>query len=360
MKKPDKSPKFLSYLQRRNNKIIKKRNRRKEEIKIERRLLQGKSTFQQKEIKKYQRYEKVVAPKSFLFLDNIEGTIDFVNKLEKYFNKNKSVFVNLNEVEEIDYGAITVLLSVMIEFKRARIEFDGNFPNNKLVRDKLEDSQFFDRLRKHIISESEYSIQKKNQIFTKGNKMVMPTLGYNVIPESSKTVWGEKRMCKGIQRILLELMQNTHNHASLSKEGDEFWWLSVNHNEQEKKVSFVFVDYGQGIFESLSNKPTGNKWSGYLQKIKSKVGYDNNAKILQKLLNGELHMTVTGQSFRGKGLPGIMEVLKRNQISNLYVISNDVFANIEKEDYHLLNKKFNGTFLYWELCQSNENQIWNI
>lgn len=360
MKKPDKTPKHLLFLRRRSNKIIKKRCKAKEKLKKQRKLLQGKSSLQAREIKQYQKYEKVVAPKNFSFLNNTEDTVNFINKLDDYFKKKKSVFVNLNGVEEIDYGAITVLLSVMVEFKIARINFNGNFPLNKLVRNKLENSQFFDRLNQHVISESEYSIQKENQIFTRGNKMVMPTLGYNVIQESSKTIWGEKRRCFGVQRTLLELMQNTHNHASLAKEGDEFWWVSVNHNIPEKKVSFVFVDYGQGIFESLSNKPTGNKWSGYVQKIKSLVGYGNNAEILQKLLNGELHMTVTGQSFRGKGLPGIMQVLKRNQISNLYIISNNVFADVVKEDYHLINKKFNGTFLYWELCHDNENKIWNI
>ncbi len=360
MKKPNKNPNYLHFLKRRNKKIIKKRSKAKERLKTKRRLLQGKSSFQIGEIRKYQRYETVIAPKNFSFLNNTEDTIDFINKLDNFFKKNKSVFVDLNNVEEIDYSAITVLLSVMVEFKIAKINFNGNFPVNSLVRSKLEDSQFFDRLNKPIMSEPEYSISKKNQIFTKANKMVMPTLGLNVIQESSKTIWGDKRRCFGVQRTLLELMQNTHNHASLNKEGDEFWWLSVNHNEKEKRVSFVFVDYGQGIFESLNNKPAGNKWSNFGKKIKSLAGYSNNAEILQKLLKGELHMTVTGQSFRGKGLPGIMQVLNRNQISNLYIISNNVFANVVKKNYNLLNKKFNGTFLYWELCQNNENKIWNI
>jgi len=224
----------------------------------------------------------------------------------------------------------------------------------------LQSSQFFDRLNKPIISESEYSIQKTDQIFTKANKVVVPLLGYNVMQEASKTIWGEKRMCKGMQRVFLELMQNTHNHASFEQEGEMFWWLSVNHDVENKKVSFVFVDYGLGIFESLSNKPAESKWSGYLQKIKTRVGYENNAEILHKLLDGELHLTVTGKSFRGKGLPGIREVLKRNQISNLRIISNNVSADVFNAQYNLLGNKFNGTFLYWELCQSNENKIWNI
>lgn len=360
MKKPDECPKYLLYLKNRTAKILRKRARRKKEIKQERRALQGKSDFKRKEIKKFRNYQTVSAPKIFSVLTNTEKTIGFINALEASLKKNKQVFVDLSRVESIDYGAITVLLSVMIIFKTQGIQFNGNFPNNLDVRKKLVDSQFFDRLEKYTIKKSDYTIKKQNQIFTKSNQEVEPTLGLNVIQEASQTIWNEKRMCKGIQRVLLELMQNTHNHASLNTTDKEYWWLSVNHDKENKKVSFVFVDYGQGIFESLNNKPDGSKWRNYYEKIKQKLTNGNNAEILEKLLNGELHLTVTGQSFRGKGLPGIKQVMDRNQISNLHIISNNVFSNVALSRYEQLNKILNGTFVYWELCYNNENKIWNI
>lgn len=76
-------------------------------------------------------------------------------------------------------------------------------------------------------------------------------------------------------------------------------------------------------------------------------------------MEGEIHRTVTGQHFRGKGLPGIKEVLNRNQISNLCVISNNVIAKINTNSaFNKLKSEFCGTFVSWELNELNENAQW--
>lgn len=360
MKKPDKSPYHLAFLARRKRSLLKKRSRRKSKIKTERRALEGKTYNEQKELKKWKRHKQVTAPRDFTFLENTEGTTKFINNLEVNIKRNKPVFVNLERVEKMDYGAVTVLLSVMNIFKENHINFDGNFPKKIELRNKIIDSQFFDHLSKIIPRGVGNPIKKDNKIFGKGEKKVESALGLELMQEASKTIWGEKRMCKGFQRVLLELMQNTHNHAGLKKMGEECWWITVNHDPENKIVSFGFVDYGQGIFESLNKKPVGNRWAGYYEKIKDRLINGTNAEILEKLLEGELHRTVTMQSFRGKGLPGIKEVLKRNQISNLHIISNDVFSDVEKNEYRTLSVGFKGTFIYWELRSYNENKIWNL
>ena len=76
------------------------------------------------------------------------------------------------------------------------------------------------------------------------------------------------------------------------------------------------------------------------------------------LLEGDMHMSVTGQHFRGKGIPGIKQVLDRKQISNLSIISNDVTADVTNNIYLKLNNQFSGTFIAWELNESNINSKW--
>ena len=127
-----------------------------------------------------------------------------------------------------------------------------------------------------------------------------------------------------------------------------------------KKVSFIFIDYGVGIFESLKNKPQTNKWFGWFEKIKNKLKYGGNDEIFKMLLEGQMHLTVTGQHFRGKGLPGINEVLERNQISNLKIISNNVYSNVTSKEFNKLNSEFSGTFMYWELNENNINSKWTV
>lgn len=81
----------------------------------------------------------------------------------------------------------------------------------------------------------------------------------------------------------------------------------------------------------------------------------NNAKILNLILEGELHRTSTGHYYRGKGLPGIKTALERNQIDNLYIITNDAYGNVCKNKFVTLQHSFNGTFIYWELTSNNIN-----
>ena len=75
-------------------------------------------------------------------------------------------------------------------------------------------------------------------------------------------------------------------------------------------------------------------------------------------MNGQLHSTVTGELFRGKGLSSIKQVLDRKEIDKLYIISNNVFANIYENQYNNINCDFNGTFVYWELNKDSKGSKW--
>jgi hypothetical protein len=321
---------------------------------------QGKSKELKQEEKLISNYTKVTAPKHFSLIENPEETIKFINKLERLYLNNSSVFVNLKDITYLDYSAVTILVSVMFSFKTRNIKFNGNFPQNSNLAKLLINSDFFKYLNKPIGQKLEYALGKENQIFTRANKEVNSELGYVVMEEASTTIWGERRTCKGLQRTLLELMQNTNNHADINKKGEKHWWLSVNHDKPNKKVSFIFIDYGVGIFESLKHKPNDNKWFGWFEKIKNRLIHGDNAEIFKLLLEGQMHLTVTGQHFRGKGLPGIREVLSRNQISNLRVVSNDVFAGVDNNNYIKLNEEFSGTFVSWELNEKNINIKWIV
>ena len=305
-------------------------------------------------------FKKIKIPDILSFIKNSEGVICLINLLEKSFSNHERVFLNLTKVVEIDYGAITVLLSVMFKFKKSAIEFIGNYPKNKTIKNLLIQSGFFKYLNKPLGVKIEYSIGNPNQMFTQANKMVVSDLGLPIMSETTNTIWGEKRICKGLQRVLVELMQNTNNHANINAKGKERWWLSVNHEKELKRVSFVFVDYGIGVFQSLKNKPKNSKWFGMYEKFSNFFNNRNNAEILEALLNGELHLTVTGEDFRGKGLPGICQVFKRNQISSLHIITNNVFSDVSGKNYNLMNEHFNGTFVYWEINSLNENLEWTI
>lgn len=355
-----KSEKWIKYSKKVAKKALKRKRKKKLRLKVERRLFYKKTRVERKQNKDFYKYVKVSAPKNFSFLTNAEEVIVFINHIEELLEKRKRTYIVLKKVENIDYGAITVLLSIMFKFKESKVKFNGNFPQNLEIRRIITESGFFASLLEETRKSTEYVIGSKNQIITHSQKNVNSTLGVSIIEEVSTTVWGEKKVSKGLQRVLVELMQNTNNHAVRDKKGEKLWWVSVNHDKENNKVSFVFMDHGIGIFSSLYNKNSNSKWYGWADKVKSALGVQTDEKVLQMLLEGKLHLTVTGEKYRGKGLPSVNIVLERNQISNLHIITNNVYGSIVDKNYRLLGATFKGTFFYWELCNNNDNVEWTI
>lgn len=298
-------------------------------------------------------YKIIRAPKIFSLLANTEGLLSFINAVDACFKKKKKVFISMRDTTLISHDAIVVLLSKLIQFKTSKIDFNGDFPRDVNSRWALNNSGFFEHLYQDIDSQEAYTFNRK--IYTHANKNVNSLLSSKIIEEASEKLWQEKRRCPGLQRVFIELMQNTNNHASFHKKGDKYWWASIVHNKQENKVCFSFIDYGVGILDSLKNKESG-KFARIINTINGVFRPNNNAEILKLLLEGKIHELIKEQAYnRGKGLPGIMKAWRTNNISNLIIITNDVYANIVKNEYRLINNHLSGTFVYWELNSNNNN-----
>lgn len=303
----------------------------------------------------YRDYKRIHAPENFSFIENSIEVVEFIAKLKNHFDEKKKVFVVLKNVKIISYDAIVVLLSIMVRFKANKIDFNGDFPENQDAKRILKESKFLEYLFKTFRDEERYHLGQQSSIHTHAYKDVDSELGNELIKNASKTIWGEERRCQGVQRTLIELMLNTNNHADDSKKGEKHWWLSVHHDITSQKVSFAFIDFGVGVFTSLNNKRQGSKFFGILNKLREKITIGSNAELLKLIMDGTLHRTATGKPYHGKGLPGINKVLERNQISNLNIITNDVHANVDNNDFKVIPKSFSGTFVYWELNKNNLN-----
>ena len=346
--------------------IYKQKHKRKS-AKLWRRRLKSKNKHTQQFISKKglsvrygaqvsQHYSKVLtAPSNFCIKENPNEVVRFINRLNKCVDSRTSVFINLERIVSISHDAIVILLSLKTQFKALRIPFNGNFPIDQVCSLKLRQSGFFSNLYdSKTIIRYDTSASSKN-IIRKHGKETHGNIAKELIKICSMNIWNQECRCQGVYRILLELMQNTHAHACVEKEGGENWWLSVNYDPDKNKECFSFVDYGVGVFKSLMNKKAGNKFFGALDTIRQKLLEPNNAKILNLILEGELHRTSTGHYYRGKGLPGIKTALERNQIDNLYIITNDAYGNVCKNKFVTLQHSFNGTFIYWELTSNNIN-----
>ncbi len=303
---------------------------------------------------KFSDYTWIKPPINFSMITNTEDSLAFIAKLERCFDMRQKVFVNLSEVETIAHGALVVLLSIMKKFKANNIGFNGYMPKNPVAYRILKESGFFSELYSNKSHSLENYRLEKPYFFTHSSKIVDQKLSASLIESMSNLIWGEPRRCTKLQRVYIELMQNTNNHASLEGHGQQHWWTTAIYDRQRNTGCFSFIDYGVGILKSLKNDQR-NKFFAVLEKITKLFKPQSNADLLKLLMTGEIHRTASGDYYRGKGLPGIYQACENNNISHLVVISNDTICNFADNSFKLLKNKFSGTFVYWELTSSNNN-----
>ncbi len=306
-----------------------------------------------RKVSRKKSYVYVTAPEIFSIIKNPVGVLRFIQELDDLHIKGRRVFVILREVKEVTYDTIVVLLSIMFSFKSSKIDFNGDFPREEKANEIVRNSGFLGPLFEKSTISTNYNMKTPNTIF-RSRKRVDAAFTAGVLDKVAMKLWNKPKRFQGVNRVLIEIMQNTHNHAKIGSQGEKHWWLSINHHKDMNYVSFSFVDYGVGIFKSLDNKPEGNKFYGRVNLLRRRFHFGDNAQLLKLIMDGELHnITSTKKGFHGKGLPGIKQTLTRSQISNLYIISDNVFADIAKEKYFLLDNKFSGTFIHWELNKNN-------
>ena len=307
-------------------------------------------------------YKQLTAPTTFSLLNNESETLDFLRKLKGCFNAKKKVAVLLDDVVNLTTDAILVLLSNMVQFKAARIGFNGTKPRDEISNFKLESSGFFKHLYGVAMRDQDkYSFKKmSNFIYTHGQKTVQASLADDLVKYASEVVWGEPRRCPGIQTTLVELMHNTHDHAGEEK-GEWHWWLSVEHDEQAHEATFSFIDFGVGIFRSLANKKQGEPLYGAMDYIIQHFPLvTTEADRLQLILEGKVRLTQFNEYYRGKGLRNIFLKHHRNQIADLSIISNYASFKAVDNDYHSIKNEFVGTFISFKMNKNTYNLQWEI
>ncbi len=357
-----KKEKLRKNHRRRARRAAKSRVRHKIYLKNKNRKLNGlpkrKRASHLRREKESKGFVRIVAPDVMSFIQNPEGVSTFAARLKQCFLNREPVWIDLRTVTHIDFDAISVLLAAVVRFKAHKIKFNGDMPNDRTALNTLLDSHFFDHLTKRQFKdEDSYHLTISSSILTHAKKRVDSKLGENIINATSRHVWREERRCPGLQRVMVELMQNTNNHASLDEEGTKHWWLSVRHETDDAVSRFSFVDYGVGIFVNLENKRQSSKFFGALGKLRDRISLGKNCDILEMILKGELHRTASGKYYRGKGLPGIFQALEKGEISNLCIITNDAYFYSKTNTYKTISNPFNGTFVSWEINKNSHSLV---
>lgn len=273
-----------------------------------------------------------------LSFEDSQLVLSFIKRIKKVGSLGYFIFLQLNGVTVIEEGAISMLLSVITELEKKRIFFKGNKPLNVNAKDILERSGFFEHMQGKISATNKTT---KNKILKTGNNDLRQHELAIEIHKSMETVWGEKARCPSLYAGIGEMMRNSCDHA-FSDEKSIRWHLGMSHFDDAKTVKFSFVDNGKGIISTYKRKGLLNKILNY---------FSDTAEMLASAFENGIESR-TGLPWRGKGLPTIFEMYSEKIITNLIVITNNVYLDFDRGIYKKIEIGFTGTYYFWQVTNN--------
>ncbi|MFC4633166.1 hypothetical protein ACFO3O_04570 [Dokdonia ponticola] len=289
--------------------------------------------------KYFSKYAEVIAPEILtLQLGYSEEVLRFIALLKKLGKTEDIINIRLHKVTDIGEGAIGMLLSVMKELTNAGISLRGEKPFNTIAKNKLEMSGFFKYMRGYVSPEN---LKTKNIIIHTGDITTSQEELAPAMPQAMETVWGVEARCPELFGVIGEMLRNSCDHA-FRTDKNVFWHLGISHLEKDNTVKFSFVDNGVGIIHKYYED---NNW----QKVKDH--FKSNATILENAYKKGI-VSQTGLFWRGEGLPTIYELYTDNIITNLVVITNNVYLDFDKKKFKEIKIPFSGTYYFWKVNNS--------
>ena len=331
MKKRFLSQKYKKYNARKSKKAIALRKKPKHKRQIKRAT---------NNIRKRNKYAPVVsmkAPSDYSVVFNTEETIKYYNSVHGLLSQGTRVLFDISEIETLTTDAIAVQIA-KIHDKRYNCltPIYGNAPKKSALADLFIHSGFYDFVRVKGAKPDSSS----RMIHEMTANTVEPDIAKEVCLLGVKHTFGNCNILESLYDIIIEVMQNTNNHAG-DKRGKYDWWLHVYNHPDSKKTSYTFLDLGVGVFNSIPVKTFKRQFMKFFN-------LTSNVDLVPKLFAGDIKSR-TSRPERGKGMPQIFECSQNNAFTTFIMISNDVYADLKTKSYKSLSTKFAGTLFYWEI-----------
>lgn len=288
--------------------------------------------------------------------DNTEETYayfnDIIDEIKKK-NKKEKFFFNLTGVEKLNIDAIMYILAILRNIKDNivyKYSFAGNQPTNKEANALLRRSGFFD----YVKTKSPFLKTDSDDVKIKtGNTVDVSVVKYicDYINEKCAT---KMLFTAELYEMLIELMTNTVQHAYNDKNvlTTNQWYIYVGN--EKKYFSFVFLDTGAGIPQTVNKKAMEKFGELFVKK--------DDSYYLKSALNGEWRSS-TAETYRGKGLPSIVEYTEREEVKGCRVYSGHGMCKVNKKNEECIkgvdfgNKLF-GTLICWKIDKNKIGEMY--
>ena len=284
-------------------------------------------------------------PHDFSTSEALDDVLYFIGKCKAAgVKKRRIIQINFEKVNNVNAGALSLLLSVIQDLDDLNIRIRGNMPNNMIARNAFIDSGFLE----YVHNEQGLKHNSKNKIIVKGQHKVDQRRTGMEVKKAMNTVFGNENHLPPLQGALIEMMANSLNHAFPAGTADSSnyyqafisnkrWYFSAFHHEASHEVHFSFIDNGVGILNTIRK--------GKFQKAVDKL---SDADVLRNAFDGK-YRSSTKHVERGKGLPTVKRAHDLKSISNLKVVTNNQLYDFDNQRYTKLTNGFDGTCYFWKL-----------
>lgn len=278
----------------------------------------------------------IFLPENFSLLDNYTSIIDFINSIEDRVNSKTTILcLDMSNVNFIDVSALiyTHIILKLLRKSHRKIKLEAYYPNNLDIKKYLENCGFANSKNEDFF----------NFKIIEGKDVEQQTIVDIISYLDNKNVKIPLTARKALYSMLLELMDNTKQHAYDDSEISNNWYFYLE--VEGKKVKFVFLDTGLGITTTIRYQ--NFLWSiNNNQKFKLSEEFSDSV-ILKMALSGSFPLSSTRQKNRNKGLPNIHQKMLDGDIINLKIISRKACFNFN-ENFDLIDE-IKGTLFYWEV-----------
>ena len=285
----------------------------------------------------------VQAPENYSLVYNTIETLQYYNEIRDILASGQRVRFDLSNVKKMTTDAIAVQIAkIKDERYNKRVPICGNAPKDEKLSNLFQHSGFYE----HVRVSGARPPAKNKLIHERTANRVEPDIAKEACLLGLRHTFKNESIFEPLYDIIIEVMQNTNNHAG-KKRGLYDWWLHVYNHPNSAKTIYTFLDLGSGIFNSL---PVKTFW----REAANRLHLTSNLDLVDKLFAGEIKSR-TSRPERGKGIPQIYECAQDSVFTTFVLISNDVYADMKKHESHILSTKFDGTLFYWKIDNNNQN-----
>lgn len=339
MKKLDNSSKSKRFRDSRARYSAKRHTSKWKARKLQRKLLNRRIAVK-KQRQLHKEYFQLAAPKNLDLINNTNEVLGYFSEARELLKNETNVNFDISGVELLTAPTIALMIANINDNNFTfESNVSGNAPNKPELQRLFSESGFYD----HVKTKGRFAHGKNTLLHKEVHTKVVPEMAKEATIIGTRHVFGNERPFDLVYDTLIECMQNTNNHASISHKGSCYWWLYVYSDPDKKITSYTFLDLGVGIFNSIEVRD-------YIKRIFKRIPFKGNLLLVDDLLSGKIGSRLDkDRGMRGKGIPQITNDSKSENFKSFYILANDVKIDLKSGNKESLNQKLKGTMIYWEL-----------